>query len=137
MTIRYVLALVNKETWDSDWQIPAKEAFFAEYELQFPQGECETKESYQDRITGVVQDTMVKLARDNITLHTDRLTDPIEHPTDPNKILSVYDDTKIGDNLNVAYYQTQSWRDTYGGSVYTDISQAEAEAEGFDFGTEE
>ena len=100
MAIRYMYGTDGLISYDTNWQIPAKEAWLAEYETQFPQGKCEIKTAYQDKITGVIQDTMVKLATDGVTVHCDRLVSPNLHPTDPNKHITVYDDTSRYINQN-------------------------------------
>jgi len=117
--------------WDTEWQIPAKEAFFAEYKIICPQGVEKTKTDYQDRITGVIQNIQVKLATDKVSVHTDRLADPIIHPSNPLKIIHSYDEEKINDKLNIAYVSTQTWRNANGGSNFDDLDRAEVEALGF------
>ena len=119
--------------WDTEWQIPAKEAWLAQYLVQFPQGKNEIKQNYQDRITGVIQNTNVKIATDGITLHSDRMTDPILQ-VDPLKIMSSFDDSKTSDSLNPDYYTNQSWRTTNSaGASFTIIDEAQAIIEGFVF----
>jgi len=116
------------------WQIPAKVAFLNEYKLQFPQEELETKENYQDRITNIVKDTLTKLATDGITLHTDRLSNPTNHPTNSNKLLTIFDDSKVNNKLDAAYYCTQSWRGNNSvGTAFTIIDKTKAERKGFIF----
>lgn len=60
----------------------------------------------------------------------------IDHPLDSNKIIGLFDDGKVGDPLNEAYYCTQAWRDANVGSSLQILTQTEAEAEGFNFGEE-
>ena len=146
-----------------NWQIAAKEAFYSYYlnflgamyvgsyqetignfqYLKDAQGNIisyiETMINYTDPVTGIVADSQVlKDAQNNLL--SNRLTDPYifdgtYNPTDTNKVIYPFDDTETAE-YQAGYYTTQSWRDANTGADATIITQEEAEADGFDFGTE-
>ena len=115
-----------------EWHKAAKQKKWNEYKVQYPQGVTETRQNYTDRITGIIEDTLVKLARDGVTLHSDRIIGIITNPTDANDMMVKFDSDKEGDKLNVAYYTPQAWRDDNSvGVAFTIIDRAAAEAAGF------
>lgn len=137
MEERFIYCSTGMTDWET-WQVAAKDAYFINCQIEHPSTICQEEINYEDRITNVVDDIMVKLATDDETIHTDRLIDPyIEHPTDSNKIIGLFDLDEIENPLNEAYYCTQDWRDTNTGSDLSILTEAEAEAEGFDFGNDE
>ena len=130
MTIVYV---ISAQRQNDDYHTIVRPLYIDAFKAKYSEAKTRMQKDYQDRLTDTIKDVMIQLSV-NVRDHAVRFFGYIKHPNYPttNKVLTAYDDAKLTDDLDPAYYLNAAARARLGADpAFTDNTREEAEAQGF------
>ncbi len=130
MSIVYV---IGTQAQIEDLHKKTRALYITAFQTRYPNAKTRMQLDYKDRITHVVEDTIIQLSTDGKD-HADRFDNYVENSNYPttDKCLLSYDDTIVDDNLEAGYYYNLTARTKNGADVALyDNTKAESEAQGF------
>lgn len=130
MTIVHV---ISTQEHIENYNVIIRDLYLIVFKAKYPDSKTRIQEDYLDKVTKNIGDCLIQLSicgRD----HSDRLNLYIEHPDypDTDQCLVPFDDTKVNDDLNLAYYYNSTARAANSADPsLTDNTEAEAKTQGF------